>query len=362
MPPYTLSRSRRPSRSTLKHEGVAMRTLITCGIIVGFLSPHVIKRRTRVLEDVELVEDDLRVRQHRTHRVEIRPMHVGAGGGDRRPLSPGQVLRQQRGGGSLRTVLSQPHHLAMHHVRQHGPKALALAAVNLIEADMPRLSLRARAIPLGQTGLLRAPGLASAHTMAHGGMTGRHRLTVHPNLLPQPTGDARLGVRELDPLGPNPAAATADTALLIDQRYGVCRPGQIIPGPLLRRPHTGSPSTTPTARISSTASLHVDPQSTLRLTVLTFDRRHSETGQAQNPRTIALRSHASSLVGSTSRENATGCSGAKWDRFPTSRPPSRPPTPSAVRAGGRVLPHIAVLKSVKSPKIWRLPRLSIAGT
>ena len=27
-----------------------------------------------------------------------------------------------------------------------------------------------------------------------------------------------------------------------------------------------------------------------------------------------------------------GWSGAKWDRFPTSRPPSRPPT--AVRAGG----------------------------
>ena len=215
--------------------------------------------------------------------------------------------------------------------------------------DMPRLWLRARAIPLGQKGLLRAPRLAPAHAMAHGGMTGRHRLTVHPNLLPQPTGDARLGVRELDPLGSNPAAVSADAALLIDQRHGVCRPGQIIPGPLLHRPYPGGPSTTSTARISSTASHEVDPQSTRRLTVFTFDRRHPKTGQAQNPRTISPRSHASSLVGSTSRENDTGWSGAKWDRCPTSRPPSRPPTPSAVRAGGRVLPHIAVLKSVNSP-------------
>ena len=66
-----------------------------------FLPPHVIQRGTRVLEDMELVEDDLRVRQHRAHRVEIRPMHVGAGGGDCRSLAPSQLLRQQRGGGRL---------------------------------------------------------------------------------------------------------------------------------------------------------------------------------------------------------------------------------------------------------------------
>src|SRR5262249_45322314 len=38
-----------------------------------------------------------------------------------------------------------------------------------------------------------------------------------------------------------------------------------------------------------------------------------------------------------------------WDRASSSRPPSRPPTPTAVRAGGRVSPQIAVLKSVNSP-------------
>jgi hypothetical protein len=37
---------------------------------------------------------------------------------------------------------------------------------------------------------------------------GRHRLTVHTNLLAQPARDAPFGVRELDPLGANPAAVT----------------------------------------------------------------------------------------------------------------------------------------------------------
>ena len=36
--------------------------------------------------------------------------------------------------------------------------------------------------------------------------------------------------------------------------------------------------------------------------------------------------------------------------FLTSRTPSRPPTPKAARAGGRVLAQTAVLKSVNSPK------------
>jgi hypothetical protein len=57
----------------------------------------------------------------------------------------------------------------------------------------------------------------------------------------------------------------------------------------------------------------------------------------------------------TSREKDTGWSGAKWDRSSTSRPPSRPPTPNAMRAGGRVSAQIAAFKSVNS-------RLSFAGT
>ncbi len=54
---------------------------------------------------------------------------------------------------------------------------------------------------------------------------------------------------------------------------------------------------------------------------------------------------------STTRENDTGWSGAKWDRSTMSRPPSRPPTPPAVRAGGRVLPQIAVLKIGEQPTV-----------
>ena len=81
----------------------------------------------RVLEDMELVEDDLRRRQHLAHRVEIRPMHVGAGGARSPPVGA------RRGSSSASAVAApsvrswrQAHHLAVHHVRQHGPELRAL--------------------------------------------------------------------------------------------------------------------------------------------------------------------------------------------------------------------------------------------
>ena len=84
-------------------------------------------------------------------------------------------------------------------------------------------------------------------------------------------------------------------------------------------------------------------------TVLALVYRHdSKSRQPQNPRPIASRSHPSSLVGCTSTENTIQFRMARGIAF-VYRPPSRPPTPSAVRAGGRVLPQIAVLKSVNSP-------------
>ena len=126
------------------------------------------------------------------------------------------------------------------------------------------------------------------------------------------------------------------------QRHRMCGPGQIVPGPLLRRSHPRRAPTTPTAGIAPAAPLHMDLQSTVRL-LLPLDPHDPESGQAENPRTIPLRSHASSLVGSTTRENDTGWSVPSGIALSTSRPPSRPPTPSAVRAGGRVLPQIAVV-------------------
>jgi hypothetical protein len=52
-------------------------------------------------------------------------------------------------------------------------------------------------------------------------MRGRHRLTVHADLLPQAPCNARLGVSELDALGANPAVPTDDPALPIDERHGM---------------------------------------------------------------------------------------------------------------------------------------------
>src|SRR4029450_11044256 len=122
------------------------------------------------------------------------------------------------------------------------------------------------------------------------------------------------------------------------------------------RPHaTGAPATTTTRIAARAAPLDANLDATGRITVLSVHSPHAEPGQPQDPRTIAPRSHVSSLVASTTRENDTGRSGAKWDRTSSSRPPSRPSTPIAVRAGGRVPPQIAVLKSVNSPFFWRNP-------
>jgi hypothetical protein len=70
-------------------------------------------------------------------------------------------------------------------------------------------------------------------------------------LLPQPTRGARLRIGELDPLRANPAAATADAALVIDQRDGVGRRRRIIPGPLRHRPHALRASVTATGRAAA---------------------------------------------------------------------------------------------------------------
>jgi hypothetical protein len=119
----------------------------------------------------------------------------------------------------LRAVLSQVHHLAADDVRQHGPKALALPSLDLIEADVPRPVFWTPAIPVRQKRQLRSTGLVPADTVAHRRVTRRHRLTVQPDLLPQASGDPRFRISELDPLSPNAAPRTDDAPLQIDERY-----------------------------------------------------------------------------------------------------------------------------------------------
>lgn len=116
-------------------------------------------------------------------------------------------------------------------------EALPLATLNFVDAEMPRAVFHARAVPLGQKGLFGAPRFAPAHAVAHGRMPGRHRLTVHADLLPQAARDARLRARELDPLGPNPAPPTNDAPLPIDERDRMRGPGQVVPRTIAGRPH-----------------------------------------------------------------------------------------------------------------------------
>jgi hypothetical protein len=69
-------------------------------------------------------------------------------------------------------------------IGQHRPKSLALTPLDFIEPDVARLSFDSSAIPVGQECLLGASGFAPAHPVTNGRMTGRHRLTVHADLLP----------------------------------------------------------------------------------------------------------------------------------------------------------------------------------
>lgn len=144
---------------------------------------------------------------------------------------------------------------------------------------MSRLAFRARAIPLGQEGVLGTAGFPPTDSMAHGRMTRRHRLTVDANLLSQPARHPRLGVRELDPLGANPAVATDDAALPIDQRDRVGRPRQIIPDSLRHRPYAARPAATAAARVPSPpAPLDLNCQAASRMLPVALGMHDPEPG------------------------------------------------------------------------------------
>ena len=133
------------------------------------------------------------------------------------------------------------------------------------------------------------------------------------------------------------AVLTHDPALRIHQRRVMRGPRQVVPGPIAAGSHPTGASAASAAGVAPHSSAF---DVNLQATALGLVHRHdSKSRQPENPRTIAPRSHRSSLVGCTSRENTIRFWMATWDRFSSSRPPSKPPTPAAVRAGGRVLPH-----------------------
>jgi hypothetical protein len=273
-------------------------------------------------------------------------MHVGADGGDRAALPTGQVLGQQRRGGRLAPVLTQPDHLAMHDVRQDRPEPLAFAALNFIEPDVPRLAFDARAIPLGEECVLGATRLPPAHAVPDGRVTGRHRLTVDADLLSQPSRDARLRIGELDPLGADAAVATDDPALAIEERHVMRRPGQVVPGSIAGRPHASGAPPTAAARVAPDAApLNPNHQPAVRFFL---HHHHAKSRQTENPRTIALRSHLSSpLLVANQERRPPNFRMAKWDRVFASRPLSHSGTIYSAR-GCRFIPSGWAILSVRT--------------
>src|SRR5262249_22198753 len=134
-------------------------------------------------------------------------------------------------------------------IREHGPEALALAPLDLVEPEVAGLAFPPRAIPFGEKRFLGAAGFAPAPAVAHGGVAPRHRPTSHSRPAPPPPRHAPLRVGEFDALGPNPAVAADDPALAIHQRHGMGRPRQIIPGAVPRRSDAADAPAAPTARI-----------------------------------------------------------------------------------------------------------------
>jgi hypothetical protein len=95
--------------------------------------------------------------------------------------------------------------------------------------------------------------------------------------------------------------ATPRSPLPMDPRHRMGRPRQVVPGPIPTRSHAARASATSAAGVTA----HAAPlDANHEPTALRFlHRYHSKSRQPQNPRTIASRSHPSSLAGSTSREN-----------------------------------------------------------
>src|ERR1700676_2340559 len=136
---------------------------------------------------------------------------------------------------------------------------------------------------------------------------------VHADLLPQASLDARLRVGELDALGADPTPTTDDPPLRIHERHAM-RPPRASrptsdPGSIARDLCVGH------SHCRCSNAPHAFEPNRQTVTHRLVPGHDPKSRQSQNPRTIAARSHSSSLAGCTSRENAIQLWMAKWDRF-----------------------------------------------
>src|SRR6266851_3567520 len=248
-----------------------------------------------------LVEHHFRPRQHLGHDVPIRPVQIATNRFDGCALSGVHPVREQRAQTVFAAVLLQADHLAANQVGEDRPEVLPLAALNLVDAEVPGAAFRPRAIPRLQKRLLRAPGRPPTYRMPHGRVTRRHRLTIEANALTEAPRQTRVRVGKAHPLGADSAVPAPEATQGVAQRHRMLRPRQVVPGARLRVTDVSCPSPAPRTDIAANPSpLELDYQPPV---LLTFQADHSIICQSQNPRTIPKRSHRSSLVVITSRED-----------------------------------------------------------
>jgi hypothetical protein len=171
----------------------------------------------------------------------------------------------------------------------------------------------------------------ASRAVPDGGVACRHRLTIKPNDLPQPSGDPGLRVRECHAFCTNPALPTAHAPLPVDQRDTVRGPGQVVPSAQFSVAHLPSPP--PTARTgiaTNRSAFQPDPQSNLRLLSLRLEPFDSISFQPQNPGKLAMPSHVSSLPYRNTERTPSGLlmTSGPVDRFLIEYP---------IRAGSRTL-------------------------
>jgi hypothetical protein len=120
-----------------------------------------------MLQDMELVEDHLRLRQHARHCVQIGAMHVGAGRFHCGALPRIKARGQQPGQTLLGAVFRQSDHFGMHEIRQHGVELLGFASMDLVRSKVAWPALRPSVIPFRQERMLRAPRFAPTDTVPY---------------------------------------------------------------------------------------------------------------------------------------------------------------------------------------------------
>ena len=196
---------------------VLHQVLVGLALLPDLLSAHLVDRLSQMAHDVELVEDDERLRRPRPHRVDVGPPHVAA---DR--FQPLRTVLSEEVEEPLKRLpgapVADPHQPALLQVVDDRQIDMAPLPGDLVHADVRQF---------GQILAFAAPG----HYRLHGLLHRRPRATEHPGhmrpgqeLRPlrhrhrHRPGEPLLPLRPGHRLHPQPASLAAHPAKGVDQR------------------------------------------------------------------------------------------------------------------------------------------------